>query len=613
MKLNNKITIKKCMLALILGAAVAGGCKKGFFDLEDPNGINSDIWHDEGAVTLFLNKGYDLMMPTWPAPGSIHNTSDELNNANTAFLYGTLTDNGVTDIATGNSATTNRYFDIRRCNIGIDGINSGSLAPDVAKKLKGQFFFLRGMVYFNLVRLYGGVPLLLHSQSLDEDLNVPRAKTSECIAAIVNDLDSAAAYLPATWPSADRGRVTRGAALALKGKVLMYWASPQFNPTNIADRWEKAYTACKAAYDTCVIDGYALNPNYANIFVDESANNKEPIIVRVHDAVSISPGRGTNNEYITRARSETTGQAGGGSNQPTWNLVQTYAMKDGLPITHASSGYNATLFWQNRDPRLEASVAYNGSVWPLSGKTGRKQWNYDKVLDEGSGLTVTGFYCKKICNPSISAQQTQYNSNSGGGSGMDWVEMRFAEVLMNLAECANETNRMSESKELVRKLRQRAGIIAGSYDYGLGVAVSAEDMRTLILNERMVEFAMEGKRYHDLRRTRRLHLLTGTVRQAVRWTAKSPYVAGKPGTDASKIYLDSLYTSGIRPRDTANLNNQSVYTSMFNVGTASLDQTQPINIPETYYFYPLPNFFRNSSYVLEQTAGWPGGSFDPLQ
>ncbi len=585
------------------------GCKKDIFDLVDHNGIDSRIWDDAGAVGQFLDKGYDLMMPQWPTPGAIHNTSDELNSANTTFLYGTLTDNSVTDIGTGNSVTTNRYFDIRRCNMGIDGLNSGLLPDDVKNPLKGQFFMLRAMTYF---KIYGGVPLVLHGQDVtDDELNVPRSKSSECIDQIVKDLDSAAMLLPKSWVAADKGRLTKSAALAFKGRVLLNWASPQFNVNNaFPERWEKAYAAYKAAYDTCVSHGIALYSSYANIFVVE--DNSEVLIVRKHDAISVSPGRGTNTEYITRPRSETTSAAGGGSNQPTLNLVRAYLMNNGLPITYPSSGYNDTLFWVNRDPRFAASISYNGDLWALSGKPTRKQWNYIGVVEEGSGLTATGFYCKRICNPTITALQTQYNSNSGGGSGMDWVEMRFAEVVMGLAECANETGRMTEAKDMVRLIRKRAGIAVGSFDYGLSIATDIPTMRDLIMNEYQIEFAMEGKRYWDLRRTRRLHLLTGTVRQGLRWTPKTPYLAGT-GTDVTKIYLDKPDANGIRPRDTANLNNMSVYTKMFTIALQSLDATTPINIPQTYYFYPLPNFFKNSSYLIEQTQGWAGGSFDPLK
>lgn len=604
MFVKNKIarfTVALSFLSLALTA-----CKKDFFEIADPNGIDARIWNDEGAVNLFLNRSYDLIIPTWPTAGGIHNTSDELNNINSTFLYGSMVENSVTDIGTSNSITANRYFDIRRCNVAIEGLNAGTLPAATRDKLKGQFYFLRAFVYFRLVSLYGGVPLILKAQDLNgDDLNLPRAKTSECIAAIAKDLDSAAAYLPPTWSGADYGRITKATALAYKGKVLLYWASPQFNPTNIASRWEAAYQANKAAYDTAVLNGYQLFNNYANIFVTE--NNAEVMLVRKHDAVSISPGRGTNNEYITRPTSE-----GGNAtaNQPTWNLVQAYPMNNGLPTSHASSNYNATMFWQNRDPRFEMSIAYNGGVWPLSGKAGRKQWSYVGVLDETGSTIVTGFYCKRISNPTLAASQALYNSNTGGGSGMDWVEFRFAELVMNLAECANETNRLTEAKNMVRAIRMRAGIQQGTFDYGLDVATDAASMRTLILNERQVEFAMEGKRYWDLRRTRNLGLIT--TRQSLKVTPKPPYYAGT-GTTAGRIYLDKADAFGVKPRDTANLNNPAVYTSMFTVTIASIEGSNVISLPEKYYFYPIPNFFNQASYVMAQTNGWAGGTFDPLQ
>jgi starch-binding outer membrane protein, SusD/RagB family len=604
-----KIFTRYSTLSLLL-VCILCACKKDFFDLKDQNGIDSRIWDNEGPVNLFLNRTYDLVMPTWPIPGSIHNTSDELNNASKEFLYGTLTENSVQDIGTGNDITKNRYFDIRRCNVAIDGMNEGSLPEDVKNKLKGQFFFLRAFVYFRLVSLYGGVPLILHPQDLSgDDLNVPRAKTSECIAAIVNDLDSAAAYLPASWGASDIGRITKAAAYAFKGKVLLYWASPQFNPTNITSRWETAYAACKQAYDTCVANGYALFGSYANIFITE--DNKEVILVRKHDAVSINPGRGTNSEYITRPFSESAG--GGGSNQPTLNLVLAYTMSNGLPLSHDSSKYDTAQFWKNRDPRFDMTIAYNGASWPLSGKSLRKQWQYKGVVDEPANTINTGFYCKRICNPSLGASQALYNSNSGGGNGMDWIEMRFAEVIMNLAECANETGKLTEAKDMVRLIRKRAGIVQGDYDYGLKVATDMQEMRRLILNERQVEFAIEGKRYWDLRRTRNYGLIFS--RFEMRWVPKPPYYAGVTRTGAlpGDIFLDKADVNGVKPRDTANLNNIAVYNAMFNREYGTIEGNNVISIPEKYYFYALPTFFSQATYTMAQTKGWAGGTFDPLQ
>lgn len=603
---NIKTTGKIMMLAMLAAITIMQSCKKDdeFFDIEDPQGIDSKIWSDPGAVDLFLNRTYGLIMPAWPTLGGIHNTSDELNNANTAFLYGTLVENSVTDIGTANSITANRYYDIRRCNIALEGLSESTLPDATRQTLKGQFYFMRAFVYFRLVNLYGGVPLILQSQTLEDELNVPRSKTSECIAAITRDLDSAAANLPASWAGNDIGRITRGAALAVKGKVLMYWASPQFNPTNIASRWEDAYQANLTAYTQCVADGNILLANYANLFITE--DHKEILLVRKYNA---NRDLGNTIEQITRPKSETDGASG--SNQPTWNMVQAYTMNNGLPTSHASSGYDNVMFWQNRDPRLAASIAYNGAPWALSGKAVRKQWTHNGVPDEPSGTIITGFYSRKFCNPALSAAQSVYVSASGGGSGMDWIEMRFAEVILNLAECANESGRLTEAKDKVRLIRQRAGIVAGTFDYGLDVATDAATMRTLILNERMVEFSMEGKRHFDLRRTRNLNLLS--ARQSYKLAPKAPYFAGS-GTVVGRIYLDMPNAAGTRPRDTANLNNKSVYTAIYTTpGTiASLEGSNVITMPAKYYFYALPNFF-SQSFFLEQTAGWINGTFDPLQ
>ncbi|MBL0268694.1 MAG: RagB/SusD family nutrient uptake outer membrane protein [Chitinophagaceae bacterium] len=612
-------TGQKLVIAATATVTLLAACKKDkeFFEVEDPQGIDSKIWHDEGAIGLFLNRAYGVIMPQWPAPGSapgnIHISSDEMNGGNTAFLYGTLNENAVTDIGTANNnVTANRYFDIRRCNLALEGIDTSSVLSEQTKNtLRGQFFFLRGYVYFRMVALYGGVPLVLKVQELTNDgiPTVPRSKTSECIASIVSDFDSAAALLPGTWPTAEKGRVSRVAALAMKGKALMYWASPQFNPTNITSRWEDAYQANLAAYTQGIADGNGLIVNYSDLFITE--DHKEALIVRKYNT---SRDFGTNIEAITRPVSEAPGASG--SFQPTWNLVQNYTMNNGLPITHGSSGYSAVQYWQNRDPRFDATVAYNGVVWPLSGKATRRQWQYTGVIDETSGTIVTGFYCRKFCNNTLTPTQAVYSSNTGGGSGMDWIEMRFAEVMMNLAECANETGRLTEAKNMVRQIRQRAGIQAGAFDYGLAVATDIPSMRSLILNERMIEFAMEGKRNMDLRRTRNLHLIS--ARQSYKLAVKLPYVSGALPTGGpvpGRIYIDVPNALGQRPRDTININNLSSYSTVFTVPGAiqTIEGSSVINIPSNYYFYPLPNFFSQQSYVIEQTLGWINGTFDPLQ
>jgi hypothetical protein len=608
MKNNIISNIQKSTLFL-LGVICLTACTKEIFDKKDLNGVDPGIWNTESTTNLYINKVYDIAMPNWPLAGAMHNTSDELNSALTTLLYGQLNESSVTDIASNNTGdSNNKYFTIRRINLAIQGIEEGTLDAATKSRLKGQLYFFRAYIYFNLVKLYGGVPLVLKSQDLNNDvLDVPRAKSSDCFKQMAKDLDSCYA-LPYSWNlSSDGGRINREAALALKGKVLLYWASPQFNPNNDLTRWEEAYQACKVAYDNGLANGYDLISNFNNLFTDETTANKERILWRTYDAISVNPGRGTNIEQQLRPASETNGIAGGGSYQPTWNLVQAYTMKDGVPITSAASSsafaYDQSIFWVNRDPRFDATIAFNGAVWPLSSKSGRKQWNYQNVTEDNLRQTATGFYIRKISNPTISANAALYNSNSGGGSGMDWIEMRFAEVLLNLAECANATGRMAEAKTLLVKLRTRAGIIAGTKNYGLDLATTIPQLATVILNERQTEFAMEGKRYDDLRRTRTFHLLSGTVRQGYRWTVRTP------NTIAS---IEATLPSGVKVRDNIDMANATTVNSFFTPSIIALDTTTPINYPTTYYFYPLPLGFLNSSVKIEQTIGWSGGTFDPL-
>jgi len=618
--------IKQTQIVLLFAAISAAfmACNKNVLNKTDLNGIDPSIWSTESSATEFLNGTYDIVMPNWPTPGSIHNTSDELNNATASILNGTLTGTGneISDIASANKQANDQYWWIYRCNLAIQGINAGTLPTDVKAKLKGQFFFMRGYIYFNLIRIYGGVPLILTPQdpSQTDSLYTPRSKTSVCVKQICADMDSAAAMLPSTWPlSTDGGRITRAVAAAYKGKTLLYWASPQFNPTDIASRWQDAYTACKAAYTLAQTDGYALYPSTSgglgNLWLDETANNKERMMWRTLDAISVNPTHGTNNENITRPVSETTG--GGGSNEPTWNLVQAFPMANGLPITDPNSGYDAELYWLNRDPRFAQTIAYNGQIWNLSNKSNRHEWTYTGFLDDASKPSATGFYCRKICNPTITASQAPLNSNTGGGSGMDWIELRFAEVLMNYAEAANGIGNLAECQGLLATLRAARGFSQGSYNYGLSGITSRSAMFSFLLTEREIEFAMEGKRYWDLRRTRQFEKLSGTQRFAIKLAVNSPYLAGaKPATPvAGKIYMDVPDVTGARVCDTINVNNRTTYRKFFTPSFITIEpSTAPvINYPTNYYFYPLPQVLLTSNPSIQQTIGWPGGSFDPLQ
>lgn len=612
-----KSILRKPVLFLAVVTSVAGCVNKDeFFELKDRSAIDAAIWSTEGAIEMHLSETYDMAVPRFPHQDSydrysVHLASDENyfsgddTYAKAALgLQGMLANNDVRFVGNkyqGNNFGDNRYFDIARCNSAIVNIPSGTLPEPSKKRLLGQYYALRALIYFDLVKVYGGVPLVLTPQS-PGSLDVGgRAKAKECFDQILNDLNMAREHLQGfVWNDGNgRGRISTEIVSCLKAKVLLYWASPQFNPGNDASRWQTALIANKEAYELCKANGRKLMSDYNQIFLAEGVANTEAIFVRTYS--SGVERRGQNIEDKIRPTSE-----GGSANKafiPTLILMNAYPMKDGNSIDGGGAyTYDATMFWQNRDPRFAATFAYNGSVWPLSGKAGRQQWNYANAAGETGNFAV---YSKKFSNPSIPSGSVDYRNNLGG-NGMDWIEIRFAEVMMDYAECANETGDQATAKNLLREIRQRAGIEAGTAgnDYGLGAVTGTTQMRDFIANERFIEFAFENKRNSDLRRLRKWHTLSGTI-QTLRLELRR---SGDNDVLESPIPSDPTRLN----RDTLDFNKKSTYNYYFRNAILTPSGISSFSIPEYHYFYTFHNDFINSSPLIEPTIGWAAGSFDPL-
>ncbi|RZL46732.1 MAG: RagB/SusD family nutrient uptake outer membrane protein [Pedobacter sp.] len=609
-----KNNIKKAAVILTLAACLPACVNKDeFFLLPDTEGIDQAIWDNEGSVQLHLNRVYDVVMPAFPlqvVPDryGVHFASDENyfpnGDANARAALGMEGVLGVNDVRfAGNqyrgNPGDNKYWDIARCNDAITNIPKGTMDPARQRILLGQYYTLRAMTYFELVKVYGGVPLILEQQLANSVYTGGRKSAKECFAAIINDLNTSMTMLDG-FVSTD-GRITKLIAACLKAKVLLYWASPQFNPTNDpkhpyqASRWTEALAANKEAYDMAFAAGKRLMPNYLDIFRVEGTANTEAILYRGYS--NTIANRGHNGESRNRPTSE------GGSyvafNIPTIKMLDSYPMRDGKPRGASTAyPYDAIMFWQNRDPRFEATFATNGSVYPLSGNTTRKQWNYNNAINESNG---NGVYVKRFTTPSIVAGGVNY-TNGLGGSGMDWIDLRFAEVMLNYADCLNETGNITEAKNMIRQIRTRAGIVAGDSDYGLGLANNTADLRTLLLNERQIEFAFENKRNADLRRTRNFHLLNGNM---------SKLEIGLSAT-ADKNILEAV-TNGVMFRDSPafNVNDKTTYTRYFRNLTTT-PNFGAYTVPEFHYFYTFHNDFVNFGANIATTVGWPGGTFDPL-
>ncbi|MDF2190439.1 RagB/SusD family nutrient uptake outer membrane protein [Paraflavitalea sp. CAU 1676] len=607
--LVNKIALTAGVASLLSLAA----CNK-VLDKYDQKSIPGElIYNDSTLVKLNIDYIYENNLPGWGGNsnltgGSISGSATSLSDESygeSKFFEGTVTTSDVGDIGTGLNANNN-YGRIRVINMLLRDVDAGILPADTKKRLKAHAFFFRAYRYFDLVRLYGGVPLVttaldaVGEQAKAEALR-PRNTTAECIDQIVKDLDSAIAWLPAKYTaSADWGRITSGAAAAFKGRVLMTYASPQFNPGDDVARWQRAYDANLQAKTLLDGGGFGLHASYDAMWFSE-VNNPEAVMITGYNTATGDQVK-KNNGYDNSTRPSYLG-TGGGSNQPSWEMVKAYPMKDGKLPGDATSAYaySDQLFYKNRDPRFDKTIGYNGVNWPINGNANYKLWTYyaaNKTVENKA--TNTGFYTRKAINPTVDISNVQY-------SGTDWMEIRYAEVLLNLAECAAGIGRVAADQEAYTGLvavRKRAGLQAGGGSlYGLKSGMSRAELFDAILFERRIEFAFEGKRFWDLRRWKKIEsVLNGTRRQKVTINLKTG--AGIPSA------ADFANPASPNYRDKVDLD--VAYTNYFELVFGNLDTKYAINWKPEYYFFGIPPATMTNNPNIVQSNTW-GGGFDPLK
>ena len=599
---------------LILFIALSITSCQDVLDKHDLNVLDGQIWEDEAQAALYINNLYVKNMPdVGDGFGENSQVTDETWSADqtyTDIIYGFKT---ASDINSVTVLHKDKYELIRRINIALEGLENSSLDAELKAPLEGQALFFRAWRYWELIKLYGGIPVVKTVQDpYNDDLNVPRSKTSEAINAVVADLDAAIEKLPVDWIlTEDKGRITRGAAAAFKGRVLLTWASPLFNPNNNQDRWQRAYDANVQAIDILsqmnVPSG--LYPDFEDIFTVDVVNNREAIIYKRY---SLSAGNDYTHSWESRVRPPSGGGNGGFS--PTWELVKAFPMLNGKLINEPGSGYDSTYFWNNRDPRFYATVGYNGSQWTMNGRVESNIWTF-RNIKENNRVPATGFYNKKATDPLIAREDISQTSTA-------WIELRYAEVLLNFAEAANELGKTSEALEKIRLVRERAGIESGGGEFGISNSVTTDELRERIMVERQVEFAFENKRYWDLRRRlmfrndlgQYVKKLNGTQRHGLTYTALSGWNAIIK--DENSPYYDQMRIDTALVNGHLDLNDQASFSKYFRVTFRNLDvyigQSQPISYPELYDFFAVPSSMIEKSPAVEQTLGWINGTFDPL-
>ncbi len=601
-------------IILVLTVILFTSCKD-VLDKHDLNVLDGEIWNNEAQAALYINNLYNLNMPDASNNGFGENSqfTDETWSADqtyTDFVYGFKTSSDINSVTVFHK---DKYELIRRINIAIEGLDNSTLDDAVKGELKGQALFFRAWRYWEMVRLYGGIPVVKEVQDpFTEDLNVPRSKTSVTIDAIVADLDEAISKLPIDWTlTEDKGRINAGAAAAFKGRVLLTWASPIFNPQNDQARWQRAYDANVQAMDLLsqMTVPRALYPDYNSIFTTDVVNNPEAIIYKRY---SLSAGTDYTHGWENSIRPPSGGGNGGFS--PTWELVKAFPMANGKLIDEQGSGYDSTYFWQNRDPRFYSIIGFNGSQWDMNGRAESNLWTFRNVK-ENNRVPSSGFYNKKASDPNIAREDVSQTSTA-------WIELRYAEVLLNFAECANELGKTAEALEKIRQIRERAGIEPGDGSYGIPNSVSKEHLREIIMIERQVEFAFENKRYWDLRRRLMyredlgpyVKKLNGTQRHGFTYTALNGW--NSEINDETSPFYGQLRIDTALAKGYLDINDENSYSNYYRITYKSMDmyngQNIAINYPALYDFFAVPSSMLEKSPAVEQTIGWINGTFDPL-
>lgn len=594
-------TIKTTLL--VLGSLLFIQCTD-VLDKTDLGNITEDlVWNDPILATLNVNRLYQTANTGWSA-GASTLSDDSAGRNNT--MYGRLTDNSNTSYVGG-------YSNIRDANIILDGLDSGTIEDVDKNPLIGQALFFRAFAYWRLVTTYGGVPLVLKNLGLTDELEIARSSTTETVAQILSDLDAATAtgFLPDSYDNGNYGRITKGAAMAFKGRVLLHFASEHFDPDQNKGRWQAAYDALIAAKVNLDANGKGLHPSYADLWFDDSNGNPEAIWTRLYNSDA-------EHNRDRQVRPFQPGIGGGRSDNATISLLDSYPMKDGKKISDNTSAYtyDPVLLWNDRDPRFKATLTWNGDIYPLVVEAPFQTNDFIWAFQEGvtnteanAQITYTGFYNRKAIDPTI-----PFNERST----TQWIEMRYAELLLNIAEAANEIGKGGEALNILYAIRERAGIENGDGRYGLdaGLEGNVSAMRTAVLVERRIEFAFEAKRSNDLRRRRLYSTLTGTERKGYYITRTAAFDALTGGSILeNRMNLESQISTG-----SIDLNDPAVYQTYFTTEVYSIEENSDIpgqdgtdiNYQDKYYFFDIHEAILNRNPLLLQTNGWPGGTFNPL-
>lgn len=499
--------MKRVLYFLIIVSVLAQSCRKfehepeervleaDVFDPTDKEGVQSTAYLL--GIYSFLPTGFNRIEGDFLDAATDDAVSSSERSNIMLFTNGQL---NATNYPDNNWA--NSYTIIRRSNVFLKNIGVVPIPEEKKKRQVAEVRFLRAFAYFELLKRYGGVPLVGDQVfDLNSDLNLSRNTFEECVDYIAAECDAATFDLPngSTIAAAEFGRVPAEAAMALKCRLYLYAASPLFNgggfetnaqlkaltgyPTNDPARWQRVINIAEAL----IAKGYYKLPAgtgtaaYSSIFITKI--NTDVILSKQSANSTVIENANAPVGYLAPTTSN-------GRNSPTQNFVNAFNNANGTPYTGTTT---AASQYENRDPRLKAILFYNGVQW-----LGRAVQTYEGGLDKPNqafkAQTKTSYYLRKFM--ADFATSTTYSNQSH-----NFPYFRFADVLLSYAEALNEVGRVEDAVKQMNLVRARAGITAGTGSrYGVPVGITQDQLRDLIKNERRIELSFEEHRFWDLRR-----------------------------------------------------------------------------------------------------------------
>ncbi|TAE50771.1 MAG: RagB/SusD family nutrient uptake outer membrane protein [Bacteroidetes bacterium] len=606
------------------------GCDSDFLNTKPLDRISSDAtWSDGPLSQAFVYNVYSFLGYGGFEEQALAALTDEAMFTHAGRNINTFTEGSETPSNVAWVSPTyewgRMYLAIRQANLALENLPTATFPDtDLRDRLLGESYFLRAYYYQQLLRFYGGFPIIEKTYSLNEEYKVARNTYEECVNFIVGDLDKAASLLDGK-PETD-GRATKNAALALKSRVLLYAASDlHHGPTATAKspvlaaypnldivaysggdraaRWQAVKATAKEVLDNA--SGYKLDlsapasPEDATESYIAVAMGGKSAVADPSAAVELIFQRTHSTEYTVESNWPLGGLHNGinngpngyhnwAGNTPIQQLVDDYEMMDGTRFDWSNPTHKADPY-TGRDPRFYATVMYDGATWKPrpADVAGLEPYNQIQTgyYDNGSGGLINGidtrespienwngsrthYYVRKFIDPNPALPDNQSNAQV-----IPWPFIRYTEVVLNYVEACIELGDEAEARAWLNKIRFRAGLPA--------VTETGTALRDRYRNERRIELAYEEHRYHDARRWMIAPTTLGRMIQSINIEAEL-----KPGATALVPYR----------------HDKTVYNYTYTPVNNTENETRTWN--DKMYYRPISRDEVNRNDLLKQNPGY---------